>query len=314
MSRVSKRALVNFVVDAAIAAAFVVSAVSGLVVLVPASWLAFSGSPTSALGVDYATWRTLHDWTAVIMIAGVALHTALHWKWVTMMVRRLAGGGRAGARPAVAPAPGRCAPRQTAPAESGRAWTPASNHDASAAAAAVVAPDAFAEPGSRGAASRSACREPEGASLEPAARSTLTRNAFLKGAGAVGAAALVGGLVGRAAAGAAVTWLDDGSATRVGSTTASLEQDSAGDWGSGSSDAQDSPSSPGGSGATNTTPSARVTIDAGRCTGCGACLQACPFGVFAAQGGTIVVVDESACRLCGRCTQVCRPGAIALNG
>jgi len=156
--------------------------------------------------------------------------------------------------------------------------------------------------------------EPAGAQRDAAVHETLTRNAFLKGAGAVGAAALVGGLVGRAAAGTAVTWLDDGSATPAGSTTASLAQDSAGDWGSVEGGAQDSQSSAGDTGATQTTPTARVTIDAGRCTGCGACLQACPFGVFAAQSGTVVVADESACRLCGHCTQVCRAGAITLNG
>jgi NAD-dependent dihydropyrimidine dehydrogenase PreA subunit len=229
------------------------------------------------------------------MIVGVVLHTALHWKWVTMMVRRLAGGGRATARPTTAAAPA----------------TPA------AISAAIVAPDAFAESGRSIREPDSARRDPESASRErdAAARQTLTRHAFLKGAGAVGAAALVGGLVGRAAAGAAVTWLgDDASTTRAGSTTASLEQDSAGGWGSGSSETQDSQSSSGDAGATQTTPTARVTIDAGRCNGCGACLQVCPFGVFSTDGSRAVVVDESACRLCGHCTQVCRPAAITLNG
>lgn len=311
MHRVSRRALVNFIVDAAIATAFVASAVSGIVFLVPAGWLSLSGSPTSALGVEYATWRALHDWTAVIMIVGVVLHTALHWRWITTTTRRLFGL-RASTRTTAAAVR---ASGRAASVGSGPGWTPASTHEASSVApAALVAPDAFAEPGSRGPETRPALREPEGTSREPAARSTLSRNAFLKGAGAVGAAALVGGLVGRAAAGAAVTWLDDGSTSRAGSTTASLDQDSAGDWGSGGTESQESPSSSGDAGATQTTPTALVTIDSGRCTGCGACLQACPYGVFAAQGGTVAVADESACRLCGRCTQVCRPGAITLNG
>jgi NAD-dependent dihydropyrimidine dehydrogenase PreA subunit len=48
--------------------------------------------------------------------------------------------------------------------------------------------------------------------------------------------------------------------------------------------------------------------------GCGACLQMCPAGVFAASGGGVTAQSPDACRLCGRCTQVRRPGAITLNG
>src|SRR5450759_2928314 len=57
-----------------------------------------------------------------------------------------------------------------------------------------------------------------------------------------------------------------------------------------------------------------VAVDSGRCVGCGACLQVCPAGVFAASGGAATAQNPDACRLCGRCTQVCRPGAVMLNG
>jgi NAD-dependent dihydropyrimidine dehydrogenase PreA subunit len=259
MNRVGKRAMTNFVVDAAIAAAFVVSAISGLVFLVPSGWLSLDGSGSTALGVEYTTWRTLHDWTAVIMIAGVVLHTALHWGWVKAMVRRLAGGRRAHARPAAAP---------------------------------------------------------EAAQAPAAGRSTLTRSTFLKRAGAVGAAAVVGGLVGRTAASAAQRILDDGSA--AGETSAAVQDDTGGS-GSGSldgssSDAGASSSWGDGQSTQSGTSTARVTIDAGRCTGCGDCLRVCPFGVFSSNGSQVVVADAEACRLCGHCTQVCRAGAITLNG
>lgn len=258
MNNVSNRALVNFVVDTAIAVAFVVSAVSGLVFLLPAEWLTRSASSTTALGVEYASWRTLHDWTAVIMIAGVTLHTVLHWRWVTTMLRRLAGGRRAQAAPA------------------GAAAVPAPSASRASAAHAASSP---------------AREHLDAAPRGSAVRDGLTRDAFLKRAGAVGAAALVGGLVGRSAAISAVGWLDDGSSTSSASPTTPVTQDS-----------------------TQTVSSAaRVTIDAGRCTGCGRCLQVCPFGAFAASESAVVVSDAEACRLCGRCTQVCQVGAITLD-
>lgn len=297
MNSVSNRALVNFIIDTAIAGAFVVSAVSGLVFLLPAEWLTLSASSATALGVDYATWRTLHDWTAVIMIAGVALHTGLHWRWLTSMVRRLAGGGRAQARPT-----GTAPDRRARPAGAAAA-TPAPL------ASRASAPQAASAP----------VRElREGASRRSGARDGLTRHAFLKRAGAVGAAALVGGLVGRSAASSAVSWLDDGSSTSTTSSTTSVAQESVtglGSAGDSESGAQSSAGTADGDQSAQTvTPAARVTIDAGRCTGCGRCLQACPYGVFATSGSTVAVSDAQACRLCGRCTHVCQARAITLNG
>lgn len=299
MSRVSNRALINFVVDSAIAVAFAISAVSGLVFLIPSGWLSVFGSTTSVLGVDFATWRTLHDWTAVIMIAGVVLHTALHWNWVTTMVRRLAGGGRAQAR-----ADGGRAPARPA----------AAPHDA----APVLAATAVTAPLSTAVGGEDVTAPTWSAAAGPAqAKTGLTRNAFLKRAGAVGAAALAGGLVGRAAASAAVSWMDDTSSASQGASSAvqdsTATNDAAGsgttsDTGAGSS------STWGDQSAQSSSSAARVTIDAGRCTGCGDCLRVCPYGVFAASGSQAVVTDADACRLCGHCTQVCRDGAITLNG
>jgi len=276
MNRVGRRAYTNFVVDAAIAAAFVVSAVSGLVFLAPAGSLSSSGSTASALGVDYTTWRTVHDWTAVIMIAGVVLHTALHWGWVKTMVRRIGGGGRAATR--------------SSDDDRERA-RPAGSARARAALTQSVAVDTTPEAVKHAA-------EPHG----------LTRSAFLKRAGAVGAAALVGGIVGRSAATAAQSWFADESTT---SETGSAMRDSSGDPGSIGGGSAPSGSDQSGSSSSAT---ARVSIDAGRCTGCGECLRACSFGVISSNGSQAVVADAEACRLCGHCLQVCRAGAITLNG
>jgi len=289
MSGVSKRALINFIVDVAIGAAFVVTAVSGLVFLIPAGWLSPSGSTTSALSVDYVTWRTLHDWAGVAMVAGVVLHTALHWAWVKTMVRRLAGRRRTQARPASVVA-GRRPPR-------------------------VVT--------ERAAASAASEREAASAADEPEP-ARATRHAFLKTASAIGGAALVGGLLGRAAAGAAQQLLsDDPSMGGSGSGQGASGSGQGGSWwrqdasDSGQADpsaVQSDQSPESGQSTQPDTSAARVTIDAESCIGCGDCLSVCPAGVFAASGGSVVVAQAEACRLCRRCTQVCRTGAITLAG
>ncbi len=299
MNNVSKRALLNFVVDSAIAVAFLIAAVSGLVFLLPAGWLTLSGSSTSALGVEFATWRTLHDWTAVIMIAGVVLHTTLHWRWVTTMVRRLAGSGRGVARPAAPTVPATLSASEAVAAHLTEASAVTAPSDARSA---VDVPE------------RSGDKWDAGVAPGGTRRDALTRNAFLKRAGVVGAAAVVGGLVGRSVTGAAVSWLD-GSPTN--GSAAPATQDSTTGLGAGS-DAGSSSDGAGAWGGDQSTQSGtvvtRVVIDSGRCTGCGHCLQACPSGVFAASGSQVVVSNADACRLCGGCAQVCQAGAITLNG
>ena len=84
-----KRAFTNFLVDGVIAAAFLVTAVSGVLFLLPRSWVVGSagGTPTM-LGVTTAGWLTIHDWSGVVMMGGVLLHCALHWRWIVNMSRR----------------------------------------------------------------------------------------------------------------------------------------------------------------------------------------------------------------------------------
>ena len=55
---------INYWVDLIIALAFVVSAVSGIVFLLP-----ISGS--TALGVSYQVWDQIHTWGSLLMITGV---------------------------------------------------------------------------------------------------------------------------------------------------------------------------------------------------------------------------------------------------
>ena len=300
MSRVSKRALVNFVVDAAIAAAFVVSAVSGFVFLVPAGWLSLSGSSTSALGVEYATWRTLHDWTAVIMIAGrrAAHRPALALGHDDGAAPRRRRAGRT--RLTRSRQSRRCHTGRRAATQPGRRRR---RRDSRRRSAALVAPDAFA---ASGRAQRESNRAPRPGRVPGASGARLTRNAFLKRAGAVGAAALVGGLVGRAAAGAAVSWLGDGvvdGRARLDHGVARVGLDRR--LGARSGDelrtARARPVTTSSRPVRHVDGSRRRSTP-GRCTGCGDCLRVCPYGVFAASGSQVVVTDADACRLCGHCT------------
>ena len=45
------------------------------------------------------------------------------------------------------------------------------------------------------------------------------------------------------------------------------------------------------------------------CTGCGACIMACPEGVIALEGGT-PVLNRKRCLLCGNCIRACTPRAL----
>ncbi len=78
-----KKATVNYWVDVMIGIAFVGSAISGLVFLLP-------GSPaTGVLGLSYRTWNDLHTWSSLALIAGVGIHLALHTSWILAMTRRM---------------------------------------------------------------------------------------------------------------------------------------------------------------------------------------------------------------------------------
>ncbi len=46
-------------------------------------------------------------------------------------------------------------------------------------------------------------------------------------------------------------------------------------------------------------------IDAGRCTGCGDCVAACPANALALVDGTAVLVKPAACNYCGDCEAIC---------
>jgi len=280
-----RKALVNYWVDMITGVAFLFCAVTGIVRLFPAETVSISsGGQALIFGISVAVWQTIHDWSGAIMAAGVGVHTVLHLRWLARMTRRIASGDA----------------KRTA-----RVPT-------TAAAASAAAGFGGSQPG--------APRVVAAAELERlecrwdarrlANERRHTRKAFLSGAAAVGGAALlVGlGLAGRDAASGLLDRSTEQASTDQVSWEDQAEADDSG-YGSGSqgSGAGSETTAP-GSGAT-----ARVAVDSGSCVGCGACLQVCPAGVFAASGGGVTAQNPDACSLCGRCTQVCHPGAITLN-
>ncbi len=53
-------------------------------------------------------------------------------------------------------------------------------------------------------------------------------------------------------------------------------------------------------------------IDESKCTGCGSCVKACPFGVLEIINGKAKIVHPERCRGCGLCVQACPNKAINL--
>ena len=54
-----------------------------------------------------------------------------------------------------------------------------------------------------------------------------------------------------------------------------------------------------------------VQVDVEKCTGCGACVDACPVDAITVEND-IAVVDEAECVECGACAEECPNDALSL--
>jgi hypothetical protein len=176
-----KRAKLNYVVDALIAGAFLICAVSGIVFLLPDSLVGVSNGQGSVLGISLPTWNTLHEWSALAMIAGVVLHTVLHARWIAVMTRRIFGSR----------APEVASGRRAAPVHTRPAQIDVRPADPRVAVRTQHAPQ---DPAPTQTVHRytSAQRDEQQGPGEP----RINRRAFLAGAAGLGVAAVAGGVIG----------------------------------------------------------------------------------------------------------------------
>ncbi len=93
--RLSKQTRANWLIDAAVFLGGLLAAVSGIYFLfLPSGGYRGGRNPYYGIQILFErhTWSDLHLWTGVLMIAAVAVHFAIHWRWVKMMVRRVVTG------------------------------------------------------------------------------------------------------------------------------------------------------------------------------------------------------------------------------
>ena len=58
---------------------------------------------------------------------------------------------------------------------------------------------------------------------------------------------------------------------------------------------------------------ASLALDATACTGCGACIDVCPHGVFTIVDRKAVITDRAACMECGACARNCPAAALSVT-
>ena len=57
----------------------------------------------------------------------------------------------------------------------------------------------------------------------------------------------------------------------------------------------------------------KITINSGKCVGCGECVDICPEEVYELHDEISVVVNEEECVGCESCVEVCEEDAITLT-
>jgi len=85
------KAKINLVVDTIIGIGFLFEAVSGLVLWLVLPHEGYQGGRNSQYGEAFVLtrgeWLSIHDWFALIIVLGIVVHLALHWRWITCMLR-----------------------------------------------------------------------------------------------------------------------------------------------------------------------------------------------------------------------------------
>jgi len=87
------KAKLNYLLDVVIGLAFALSGATGIAFLLMGSGGYQGGRnpgfETALLGLSRGTWDDLHTWASLVMIVGVLVHLALHWKWIVRMTKKM---------------------------------------------------------------------------------------------------------------------------------------------------------------------------------------------------------------------------------
>lgn len=79
------RPRLNYIIDIGLAAAFLISAVTGVL-----KWPGFA----RALGLRLtAKVSIIHDWSGIILAALVLVHLIMHYEWIKCMTKNIFGKG-----------------------------------------------------------------------------------------------------------------------------------------------------------------------------------------------------------------------------
>lgn len=85
------RAGFNFWIDVLAFLTFLISTISGVVLMHPGSHGAEMGPPNGDIlwGLSRFEWQHLHTQISLIFVALIAVHFAMHWRWVASRLGRL---------------------------------------------------------------------------------------------------------------------------------------------------------------------------------------------------------------------------------
>jgi hypothetical protein len=87
------KAKLNYLLDAVIGLAFLLSGATGVAFLLMGSGGyqggRNAGFATPLLGLSRGTWSDLHTLGSLVMIVGIVVHVALHWKWIVCATKNM---------------------------------------------------------------------------------------------------------------------------------------------------------------------------------------------------------------------------------
>jgi len=87
------KANINYAFDILIAVGFIISLISGIILLMnPYNGFQGGRNPAfnqSILLLTKSAWKDVHSWSSILMAVGIFLHFVLHWNWITCMTGKI---------------------------------------------------------------------------------------------------------------------------------------------------------------------------------------------------------------------------------